>query len=228
ASDLIAVTGAASLASGAAINVAKTTNAPYMLGTRYTVLTTTAGLNGTFDVTGDTALTAFAGLTDIYDANNAYLEVGQIRPFTAAGVTANQISVATGLSGLPPTNPLLTALINLPDDQAARAAFDQLSGEIHASVKTAMIEESHFVRDAAVDRIREAFCAVGANMTARREIGAAAAGTQAQPGAQDCAPNSDRLTIWGQAFGSWGHTEGDGNAASLTRSTTGFFLGADA
>ncbi|MFC7395573.1 autotransporter outer membrane beta-barrel domain-containing protein, partial [Chelatococcus sp. GCM10030263] len=35
-------------------------------------------------------------------------------------------------------------------------------------------------------------------------------------------------TIWGQAFGSWGHTEGDGNAASLTRSTTGFFLGADA
>ncbi|HWL46264.1 MAG TPA: autotransporter domain-containing protein, partial [Sphingomonadaceae bacterium] len=151
-----------------------------------------------------------------------------IRPFTAAGVTPNQIAVGTGLGGLPLTSSLITALVNLPDDQAARAAFDQLSGEIHASVKTALIEESHFVRDAAVDRIREAFCAVGANVTAHRQIGAAAAGTQEQPGAQDCAPNSDRLTVWGQAFGSWGHTDGNGNAASLTRSTTGFLLGADA
>jgi outer membrane autotransporter protein len=222
ASDQIAVAGGATLENGAVVNVTKTTNASYRLGTRYTVLTTTDGLKGTFDVTGDTALTAFTGLIDLYDANNAYLVVAQTRPFTEAAQTPNQSAVGTGLEGLPPTSPLLTALINLPNDEAARQAFNQLSGEIHASARTALVEESHFVRDAATDRIREAFCAVGANVTAHRTINAAA-----RRDLDECG-DVDRTTVWGQAFGSWGHTDGGGNAASLSRSTGGFFLGADA
>jgi fibronectin-binding autotransporter adhesin len=227
ASDRIAVARSADLQNGAVINVTKTTNAPYVLGTRYTVLTTTGGLSGTFDVTGNTALTAFAGLTDVYDANNAYLLVGQVRPFTAAGATPNQISVATGLAGLSPTNPLMTALFNLPDDQAARQAFDQLSGESHASAKAVIVDESRFVRDAAIGRLREAFCTVGANATAQQQLGVSS-GPHEMPAADGCTSNADRLTIWGQAFGSWGHTDGNGNAASLSRSTTGFVLGVDA
>ncbi|MFC7398203.1 autotransporter-associated beta strand repeat-containing protein [Chelatococcus sp. GCM10030263] len=227
ASDQVAVTGGATLESGAVINVTKTTNAPYKLGTRYTVLTTTEGLRGSFDVTGDTTLTAFAGLTDLYDANNAYLVVAQTRSFTEAARTPNQTAVGTGLDGLPPTSALLTVLINMPDDAAARQAFDQLSGEIHASARTAFAEESHFVRDAATDRIREAFCAVGANVTTHRNIGAPLRLGDSQRPSDEC-EQDDRLTLWGQAFGSWGHTDGDGNAASLSRSTGGFFLGADA
>lgn len=38
---------------------------------------------------------------------------------------------------------------------------------------------------------------------------------------------SDRLAVWGQAFGSWGHWNSDGNAARLDRSSGGFFVGAD-
>jgi outer membrane autotransporter protein len=34
--------------------------------------------------------------------------------------------------------------------------------------------------------------------------------------------------VWGQAFGAWGNTNGNGNAASLDRSASGFFIGADA
>jgi len=33
--------------------------------------------------------------------------------------------------------------------------------------------------------------------------------------------------LWGQGFGDWGHIKGDGNAASLSRSTGGFVLGGD-
>jgi fibronectin-binding autotransporter adhesin len=227
ASDRIEVTGTAELQSGAALSVSKTTDAPYKLGTRYTVLTTTDGLRGSFAVTGDTALTAFAGLTDIYDANNAYLVVAQTRSFTTAAGTPNQNAVARGLDGLPPTSSLLTALINLPNDAGARQAFDQLSGEVHASVKTALMEESHFVRDAATDRIREAFCAAGANVTSHQNLGMPLPLAGAQQPPDEC-EGDDRVTLWGQAFGSWGHTDGNGNAASLTRSIGGFFLGADA
>ena len=38
---------------------------------------------------------------------------------------------------------------------------------------------------------------------------------------------SGRLSAWGSVFGSWGKTDGDGNAASLTRSTGGFLTGID-
>jgi fibronectin-binding autotransporter adhesin len=222
ASDRVEVAGSADVRIGAVLNVTKTHNAPYKLGTRYTVLTTTDGLRGNFEVTGDTALSPFIGLTDFYDPNNAYLQVAQTRSLTSAAGTRNQSGAASALDGLPPTSALLTAILNLPDDAAARQALDQLSGEIHASVKTGLIEESHFARDAATDRIREAFCAVGANVTVHRAINAAA------PPASDECGYSDRATVWGQVFGSWGHTDSDGNAASLSRSTGGFFLGADA
>jgi outer membrane autotransporter protein len=36
------------------------------------------------------------------------------------------------------------------------------------------------------------------------------------------------LTAWGQTFGNWGRTKGDGNAAELGRATGGFFTGMDA
>ena len=228
ASDRIAVTGAATLADGAVINVAKTTNAPYVAETKYTVLTSTGGLTGTFHLTGDTmTLTPFLGLTDVYDANNAYLQVAQTRTFTSVGLTPNQTATGGGLDGLPPAGTLATALLNLPSEEAARGAFDQLSGEIHASAMTALMEDSHFVRDAAIDRVREAFCAAGFGTSQKRVVSVDGAQDARKPSSTDCANSHDRFTMWGQAFGSWGHTDGDGNAAKLSRSNGGFFIGAD-
>ncbi|WP_084807105.1 autotransporter domain-containing protein [Bradyrhizobium sp. NAS80.1] len=43
-----------------------------------------------------------------------------------------------------------------------------------------------------------------------------------------CPPPPTASRSGGRAFGSWGHTDGDGNAARLSRSTGGFFVGADA
>jgi outer membrane autotransporter protein len=98
--------------------------------------------------------------------------------------------------------------------------------------KAAAIEDSHFVRDAAVDRIREAFCAVGATAVDRKlvvtQTGFAQEPREQKPGASGCAAGADRFTMWGQVFGSWGHTNGDGNADSLDHDTGGFFTGIDA
>jgi outer membrane autotransporter protein len=213
---------------------------------RYTVVTADAGLIGTFgSVTGIGPISAFAGITDSYDATNAYLDVLQVRDFADAGLTRNQKAAAAGvqsLSGGDPFfagNPLYDAILALPTDAAARNAFDQVSGELHASAKTALIEDGRFVRDAAASRVRAAFGAVGASRVpvmayadpAESKPAAYAAFASLDPrttAAIEVAPTTDRFALWGQGFGSWGHTNSDGNAARLGRSTGGFLIGGDA
>ena len=203
-------------------------------GTHYTVLTAAGGVSGHFDaVAGGTA---FLLLRDTYDANNAYLDIAK-RAFAQAGVTANQIATANGLDSLPVSEPLYNAVLGLATDAQARHAFDQLSGEVHASARTALIEDSRFVREAATNRVRAAFGSVGAS---RAPVMAFADPVSAGPAmayaALDpttttsvaVAPTTDRFVLWSQGFGSWGRTGGDGNAARLNRATGGFLIGGDA
>ncbi|WP_336813327.1 autotransporter outer membrane beta-barrel domain-containing protein [Bosea sp. MMO-172] len=233
ASDRITVTGAANI-SGATLDI----SASGMALARYTVLTTTGGLTGTF-VVGP--ISAFVGVTASYDANNAYLDLSRMRDFADAGATRNQKAAAYGIQSISGGNPLFTgnalynAILALPTDATARNAFDQLSGEVHASATTALIEDSHFVRDAATNRIRAAFGAVGASRApvmayadpADGKTGYAAFASLGS-GAIAVAPTTDRFALWGQGFGGWGFTNGDGNAARLSRSTGGFLIGGDA
>ena len=235
----IAVTGAANI-SGATLDV----SASGMALARYTVLTTTGGLTGTFGaLAGDVGpISAFVGVTASYDTNNAYLDVLRVRDFVDAGVTRNQKAAAYGIQSVSGGNPFFTgnalydAVLALPTDAAARNAFDQLSGEVHASAKTALIEDSHFVRDAATNRIRAAFGAVGASRApvmayadpADGRTGAHAALASLGSGSVAVAPTTDRFALWGQGFGGWGSTNSDGNAARLSHSTGGFLIGGDA
>jgi fibronectin-binding autotransporter adhesin len=221
ASDRVAVSGTATLADGAVINVTKTANAPYSPNARYTVLTANGGLNGNFALTGDTALSSFLSLGTAYDANNAYLVVEQLRAIDTVAHSANQRATASGLDSLPVSNSLKTAVLNLATDDAARDALNQLSGEIHGSVQTASLQDSHFVRDAATDRLRDTFCAVG-SQTDKHD----ATSTQTRDGS--CGPDSRRPSGWVRVFGGWQHTEGNGNAGAMSDSIGGLFVGADA
>ena len=84
--------------------------------------------------------------------------------------------------------------------------FDQLSGELHASAKTPLLQDSRYLRDAMSDRLREA--ADGARSTAPAAgSDAGALATGAQEGAYGPAS-------WIRAPGA-GPT-GDGNAAALS------------
>ena len=150
--DLFATTGTLTLEAGARLDVSF--NQPLTLGGRYVVARADDGLTGTFDFE-DRLVTAFVGLRDGYTATTAYVEIAQMRTLIEAGETPNQRETARGAETLPGANPLRTALLLLPDDAAARDAFDQLSGEIHPAVRRAMADDSRLFRDAVLDRLSD-------------------------------------------------------------------------
>ncbi|RUW88178.1 autotransporter outer membrane beta-barrel domain-containing protein [Mesorhizobium sp. M7A.F.Ca.US.010.02.1.1] len=212
-SDLLHTTGTATI-TGSTLAV----TAQGITAGRYTVLTADLGLTGEFaSVTGITS-TAFLSVTDAYDLNNAYLDV-LVYGFTDIGLTPNQIATGGGAESLGAGNPIHDALLALPTAASARAAFDQLSGEVHASAKGMLVEDSRFVRDAVTNRIMSAFGDVGAAALPVMAYG--------EGGPEMVAADTDRFAVWGQAFGSWGNTDGDGNAAAFDRSTGGLLAGAD-
>ncbi|MDH7792568.1 autotransporter domain-containing protein [Ochrobactrum sp. AN78] len=126
--------------------------------------------------------------------------------FDDVAATRNQRNTARAIASLPSGNAVWNAIALQPDDQSARAAFDALSGEIHASAKSGLINDSHFLRDAINDRLRAAF---------------AGAEVKSQSG------STANLAAWGQALGSWGRFKGDDNTAAFDTSTGGFVTGFD-
>lgn len=190
----------------------------YALQTEYTILTASGGRTGQFS--GVTSNFAFLDSFLSYDANNAYLTLMRNdATLVSVGRTPNQIATGGGVNSLGAGNAVHDAVLGLSPDQA-RNAFDQLSGEIQASAQTAMMEDSRFVRYAANDRLRSAMGAVGASSAT-----VAAYGANGQP--QQVTATHSGPVFWSTAYGSWGRTDGDGNAAGLDRSSNGLLIGVD-
>ncbi|WP_170145894.1 autotransporter domain-containing protein [Rhodoplanes elegans] len=222
-SDLIAVTGTATLDSGAILRLAKYGAGNYSVDTRYTILTAAGGVTGTYLLTGDTAASAFYTWTVGYDPTSVYVAAVQTRAFTSAATTPNQIAVAGALQNLTTGQRLRSAVGSVATDAAARAAFDQISGEIHSSITGAMVEDSRFVRNAAVDRLRAASGRVGPGAASGFACGTPAAASAGAPTAAGCRT----LAFWAQGYGTWGSSDGNGNAAGLSHDTGGLLVGAD-
>lgn len=140
--------------------------------------------------------------------------------FASIGVTRNQIATGAAIEALPTTSAVWKAVVVSTSKDAARAAFDQLSGELHASAKTALIEDSRFVRDAVNDRLRAAFETAATTTAPVLAYGPGAASPAALPA-------HSGPVFWSQGFGAWGATGSDGNAAKLDSSTGGALAGAD-
>ncbi|WP_425965280.1 autotransporter domain-containing protein [Rhizobium nepotum] len=200
-SDLIKVTGSATLNGGTVAHIGMT--GTYDPAATYTILSAEHGVNGSFDaVTSDFA---FLDPSLGYNGNDVTLSLTRNDiGFAAVAETHNQIATAQGLESLPNGNALHDAVVQL-DRLTARTAFDLLSGEIHASVAAGLIEDSRHIRNVSSDRLRSAL------------------GVDSTPGK---APSG--LAFWGTGFGSWGTTDTNGNAGRLDRSTGGFVGGADA
>lgn len=121
------------------------------IGTQYTVLQGDS-ITGSFNF-ADQYHTAFLGLRDSHTANSVVLNFTQLRALSSVGLTPNQISTADALDSLPITNSLLTSLLYLGTDAEAQSAFNQLSGEVHPGVRTALAEDSRLPRSAVLDRL---------------------------------------------------------------------------
>ncbi|WP_263498419.1 autotransporter domain-containing protein [Mesorhizobium sp. CA13] len=214
-SDKTVATGTATINGGTVKVVAGAGS--YAPQTDYTILTANGGRTGTF--AGITSNLAFLDPSLVYDANNVYLTMKRNdASFSSIGQTFNQKATGGGAESTGAGSPIYSAIADLSADQA-RAALDSLSGEIHASVKSALIEDSHFVRDAVNDRIRSAFGdATGTDMPLL---------AYGPDGARPASADSSATVAWGQVFGAWGSFDGDGNAAGMDSSTGGFLTGID-
>lgn len=217
----IAIGGAATIEDGARLELTRAAAGDVTIG-RHVLLTADGGIAGGYErLTGD-LVTDAPFLAFALDSGTRGLTLDVERStvaFAAVGATANQRASGAGLESLGAGNVLHDDALTMTGAQA-RAAFDTLSGEIHASMQGALVEESHFLRDAAVGRLRAAFGTVGAMLAPVQTPGVTR---------MESAPaTTDLPATWGQAFGAWGHADGDGNAARLDRRTGGFLLGADA
>ncbi|TPM38716.1 autotransporter domain-containing protein [Mesorhizobium sp. B2-3-4] len=199
----------------------------YQVGHTYRILDAASGVTGQFD--GIVSQSAFLNFALDQGSDSVDLQVS-LKKFGDVAFTRNQHATADALDGLQQSGPQL-ALYNsllMLDPKAARNAFDQLSGEIHASAKTVLIGDSHFVEDAINDRLRAAFSGVGATAMPVLAYGDSDPNAATAAIGDALAPaNTERFAAWGSAFGSWGSVAGDGNAAGLDRSTGGFLTGAD-
>ncbi len=214
-SDLISVAGSTSI-NGGTVNVLAASGI-YGPSTQYTILTSAGGISGTFSSV--TSNYAFLNPSLTYDASHVYLTLASNGvSFAGIGGTPNQIAAGNGVEALGAGNSVYDAAISLSVPQA-RHAFDQLSGEIHASMRTALNEEGQLIRSAMNSRLRAAFDTT----LASRPLLAAYDGSQAKHMGTAAAD----AVLWGQASSSQGRSGSDGNAARLDRTARGLLLGVD-
>ncbi|HKU98385.1 MAG TPA: autotransporter-associated beta strand repeat-containing protein, partial [Vineibacter sp.] len=159
--DRIIATGTATLGGGT-VQVTKT-GGGFSAGTRYTILTANTGVNGTFaGLTGASTSLPLLNLALTYDPNNVYLDITRnAATFCSVAGTRNQCAAGTGAESLGAGNPIFDAIASLPDATSIRRAFDLLSGEIHASTASTMVEQSQVLRDAVIGRVRQSYGITG-------------------------------------------------------------------
>ncbi|MDQ0996222.1 outer membrane autotransporter protein [Phyllobacterium ifriqiyense] len=217
-SDKVAAGGKVTI-EGGDIYIAKLAGT-YMPGQRYAILSAGDSITGTFaDLSQNMP---FVDMDIAYDPRNVYLDIARNDvAFSTIGLTRNEKASAAAIEALGAGNKVFDAVVMQDSETNARVAFSQLSGEMHASAKTALINDSNLIRDGINDRIRAAFHDVAA-----AHVPVMGFGPDAKPlGVPVDAPT---MAAWANAFGTWSETNGDGNASDLDQVTGGFITGFDA
>lgn len=150
-SDRIAVGGAATVQNGAVLAVTREPGT-YTVGTRYVLLTADGGITGAYTL----SQTADAGTELRYgqDVNSIFVDVARTGA-SLAGLsrTGNQAAVARALAPLGTGNAAYAALTLVPDDDTVRTGLELLSGEIHASLRSALVGDATLARGAVLTRL---------------------------------------------------------------------------
>ncbi len=221
-SDRTLVSGNATLG-GAHVDVIASAGS-WRIGMAYTILTAAGELNGSeFGVVTSNLQFLDPALT--YDPSNVMLILRRNDiDFAEIAKTPNQRRAAKSIDDFialdpnPDDYPLIGKLLGL-DKATAPLTIAQLPGEIHASLKSALLDDSHFIRDAANNRLRAAFEAVAAPSFPVLAYG--------PDGVEPQAGTGDRFAVWGQGFGSWANWNSNDQVPGLDRSVGGFLIGGD-
>ena len=245
--DQIQVGGTATLSGGAV--AASVIDADAQIGHAHPILVALGGVDGAFASASAENL-PFIQPSLSYDANDVFLTLTRNGvPYASVATTPDQLAVANAVSGGPAGSGLDLAL-DLQSAAGAERAFDALSGELYASAQTAMLNDSLYLREALLGRMRQASFdgAVGptaalatggpTTMTYAEDLGwsplssaalaLANAEGKAPPSPPGVAPAVVPATnFWIQGVDSWSRFGGDGDAASASRNLGGFFAGVD-
>ncbi|CAI1220551.1 autotransporter outer membrane beta-barrel domain-containing protein [Serratia quinivorans] len=210
-SDRIQSSGSATIGGGeVAVSLENSTNllsqseVRSLLGQQYNILTAQQGISGQFDSVAPNYLFLGTGLT--YQPNQVTLNVGRNdTSFASVAATQNERAVAAAADALAAGNPVYESILNAGSAGEARQAFRQLSGQIHADIASAQVNDSRYLRDALNGRLRQAEgLATSPDIKADDDGGA-----------------------WAQLLGAWDHASGDANATGYQASTYGVLVGLD-
>ena len=146
-----------------------TASSPVVPGKTYTILTTSGGLT----VKAPTVAIAdfpFINFTLSEDGFNGYLTTSRsAERFAELASTPNEAAVANALDTA--TSSLAWQQVVGASTAEARAAFSSLSNaSIHASAAGVLSEQSHFLRDAVLDRLRQDFPVSAAAGSGRQRV----------------------------------------------------------
>lgn len=149
--DLIKVTQNGTTGTGSAVInggdvFVKAGNGTWQPSTTYTILESDSAVSGTFD--GINTNLAFLDVELDYSIVNQVNLIITRNSFGFAdiGITPNQKNTADGIESLDSSNPIVNEILNL-DAVSARNAYDNLSGEIHATTQAALLSD-RYIRDA--------------------------------------------------------------------------------
>jgi len=214
-SDRVVVNGIARLA-GSVLHVGPDGNfAPNL---SYTVLSANS-VEGRFESVSSNY--AFLDPRLSYSATDVRLGLLQTRAFPTGANTPNQRAVAGALESMDADSALRQYAATLAVGQT-EDAFDSLSGEIHASVSSTLLQGAAQVRQTPLAKLR-------ANLQATARAGSytAAVGVSDGPVLTGEMPASSALPAWAEIVGNWQTVDTDGNAAQIRQHVGGLFVGAD-
>lgn len=217
AHDQIAVRDTATLNGGTAAHIGLEPGSGYDPAATYTILTASS-VNGTFD----NVVSDFAFLYPTLEYYGDRVDLTIIRndvDFAAIGDTPNQQATGGAVEALGPTNTLYRNVVSL-NAEAARDAFDQLSGASNATMRTAILANTNLIRDAATNRVRAAFDSVAAKPVPVMAYGE----DQTMTGVET---HGSGIAAWGEVLGNWTSMDGNGNAAGFDNSLGGLVAGID-
>ena len=180
---------------------------------RYTILDATGDITGTFEEVMDTLFIDY-GLN--YDtANTVKLTSARMDgvTFSEFAGTANQWAVANALDSLTPANAAVGDVMAATTPAGARAAYDARSGEVHASLKGALMDAGQGTVVAVNNRLAARFGSVGA------QASTAAFGTSSLADGQS--------GLWVTGTGASGETEATANTARMETDLRGVVFGID-
>lgn len=196
-SDLVNTSGLLTIAGGSTLDI-RAASSTYGLSTSYTILTA-GSIIGEFDtVTSDFA---FLTATPIYNSTTVDLTLDRnnVR-FADVALTKNDRTTAAIIEDLGATNTLFQSVLSL-NTPTAESAFSQLNGEVHASLKTALLWGSQFPRDAIIDQTN--------SLVETRST------------------YSDGASFWTSGIFAQSNFSNDGTARDLDTRLTGSIFGAD-